>query len=555
MSELESHAGTRKIVIAQSEAELASRLKAYRFSIQGDRTTWQALHYLNLYRLFLTILYLSLFFTPIMAESLPRDALRVCRGMTLLLVFSAPILLILGQYVRRRPGSQSVIGLAIDLCAILVIMHAMGGVTSGMGTPLVGCTLLAAVIFPIRLALLYAAAASIAVLWQSAAAVLGSEASPADIAPSGVLGAALFATTMLGQYLANRVRESQEFARQRGLDLANLAEVNEMIIARMRTGIALIDPYRVIHLMNEAAWFMAGMPDKRSGKIDEVAPEIEADFDYWEEHGQHLNRERQLADGVPAIIPRFAALGSGAASDALVFMEDTSMVSRRAQEITLASLGQLSASIAHEIRNPLSAIKHSAQLLCESDVLSDPDRRLSSIIFRHCNRLDDIVENVLSLARRSPPAPEPVDLSDFAKAFVDEFLRFQETYGATIQTKAAEKSTLVEVDVSQLQQILWNLCHNAVKYGRSLDQPAQITVRAGESELAGPWIQVEDFGPGITVSDQAHLFEPFFRASEGGTGLGLYLCRQLAEANQAKLTFAPNEPSGSIFRVSLPRAR
>ena len=555
MADSEPHAGTRKIVVAQSEAELAGRLKAYRFSVQGDRTTWQALHYLNLYRLFLTVLYLSLFFTPVMAENLELEALRLCRSITLFLLIASPTLLILGQYVHRRPGSQSFVGLAIDICAILLIMRAMGGVTSGMGTPLVGCTLLAAVIFPIRLALLYAAGASIAVLWQSVSAVLGNVGSPAAIAPSGVLGAAFFATTMLGHYLANRVRESQEFARQRGLDLANLAEVNEMIIARMRTGIALIDPYRVIHLMNEAAWFMAGMPDKRSGKIDDVTPAIEADFDHWEEHGHHLNKERRLAEGVPAIIPRFAALGSGSSSDTLVFMEDTSMVSRRAQEITLASLGQLSASIAHEIRNPLSAIKHSAQLLAESDELADADRRLSSIIQRHCNRLDDIVENVLNLARRKPPEPQPLDLHAFVTSFVDEFTRFQETYGATLSVESADDqgSVTAEVDPSQLQQVLWNLCHNAVKYGRQDDHPAVIRVRFGWSEMGRPWIQVEDDGPGISAEDQEMLFQPFFRANEGGTGLGLYLCQQLVEANSGSLSYELNSGGGSCFRIDMPR--
>ena len=537
---------------------MRDRLAAYKLKVTGDRTAWQALRTLNLYRLFITLLFAVFFYTPLMVESLPVTATDTGRMVTGVLLLMAPVLFLIGQQVRRRPGLQSVIGLALDLWAILLVMRAVGGVSSGVGTLLVGSMMLSGVILPLRLSLLYAAAATIAILWQSAYGIIQGVVDAGEIAPAGILGAAYFATTLLGFYLATRARESQAVARQRSVELANLAQLNELIIERMRTGVMIVDVNDQAHLMNEAAWYLAGMPDQRSNRLSMLAPSLVDDLAHWRRNRSHQNQSRQLATGAPQVVPRFAPLSGDEHGDVLIFLEDTGMVSRRAQEMTLSSLGRLSASIAHEIRNPLGAISHSAQLLDESSELGDEDRQLATIIQRHCKRMNDIIENVLQLARQKPVSPEPVDLGTWIPAFVEDFLRYHEADGAEVKLLPpleTDASTAL-VDPSHLQQVLWNLCQNAIKYGREPDAPARVSIAwGGGSAAAPPWLEVRDRGRGIDEADRGRIFQPFFTTSAGGTGLGLYLCRQLLEANQADIEYRYDDTAGSRFRIEFTRSR
>lgn len=231
------------------------------------------------------------------------------------------------------------------------------------------------------------------------------------------------------------------------------------------------------------------------------------------------------------------------------------MVARRAQELTLSSLGRLSASIAHEIRNPLAAISHSAQLLDESEYLHDTDRRLTEIIGRHCRRMNEIIENVLQLARQGPAQPETLLLSEWLEHFSEEFTRSHDLGRSTLDLALEGDGILVRVDPTQLQQVLWNLCQNALKHGRQPGQAAHVVIRSGiDDERGMPVIEVEDQGPGIPVADRERIFQPFYTTSPDGTGLGLYLCEQLCNANQASLTYQTAESGGSRFRIHLIQA-
>ncbi|MDX1569780.1 MAG: HAMP domain-containing sensor histidine kinase [Xanthomonadales bacterium] len=531
------------------------RLSAYRFRMTVDRTAWQALHTLNYYRLFVTGLFVLLFFTPLLQESMEPAALESCRIVTGVFLLMAPVLFLIGRQIQRRPGLQALVGLGLDLWGVLIATHGVGGVSSGIGTLLVGDMLLAGVIYPPRLSLLYAAAGTIAVLWQSLAGVFRGTEPPSVLAPSGMLGAAYFAITLLGLYLATRTRESQAVARQRSADVASLAQLNEMIIQRMRTGVALIDENDNIHLMNESAWYLTGMRDHRSGRISDLAPDLAEDVSYWRKHGKQNEKPRQLGTGVPRVVPRFARLGTGDETDLLVFLEDTSVISRRAEELTLASLGRLSASIAHEIRNPLAAISHSAQLLSESREIHGPDEKLTEIILRHCNRMNDIIENVLHLARQQAARPEVINLGDWLANFVEEFRRHHDLRGGDLLLAGEDREAEALMDPVHLQQVLWNLCQNGLKYGRGAGDAPKVSLAWGRgSPDQPPWIEVRDGGPGIPEADRERIFEPFFSSSREGTGLGLYLSRQLVESNQGSITYRFDE-AGSCFRIELARQR
>jgi two-component system sensor histidine kinase PilS (NtrC family) len=317
----------------------------------------------------------------------------------------------------------------------------------------------------------------------------------------------------------------------------------------------VVDDANRVHRWNESAWSLIGNPKSGQRDLGSVAPELSRRLYHWRTTGKIDSTAVALAEGVPEVIPRFTRLSSNDDENVLIFLDDTSLVSRRAEELTLSSLGRLSASIAHEIRNPLAAISYSAQLLAESETMSEEDKRMVEIINNHCGRVNEIVENILQLSRRERSRPESLDLSAWAQHFVDEY-KAGNDIGAD-QLRAITQARQVEAlaDPQQLQQVVWNLVQNALRYGRQPGEPARVAVVARMlSDKGPPLIEVVDRGPGIPAKVAAQIFEPFFTTHEYGTGLGLYLARTMCEANQATLEFVPVAGGGSCFRITLPAA-
>ncbi|MFO7338380.1 MAG: HAMP domain-containing sensor histidine kinase, partial [Lysobacteraceae bacterium] len=234
----------------------------------------------------------------------------------------------------------------------------------------------------------------------------------------------------------------------------------------------------------------------------------------------------------------------------LVFLDDATVVSRRAESLTLAALGRFSASLAHEIRNPLAAINYAVQLLEESRNVDDADRRLLQIIHQQCQRTNGIVESVLGLARRERANPENVDLGSFVRRFVDDYRPTLPDGTDSLEAIIPPHPVHAMVDPRHLQQVLTALVHNALKYGRIPGEPARVRLRVFQSGRQS-MIDVVDRGPGIPEGVLAQLFRPFFTTSEHGTGLGLYIARELCRANQAGLEYVPVPGGGACFRVTL----
>ena len=240
---------------------------------------------------------------------------------------------------------------------------------------------------------------------------------------------------------------------------------------------------------------------------------------------------------------------------ALVFLDDTSQVARRAESLTLATLGRFSASLAHEIRNPLAAISYATQLLEESREIPEADRRLLEIIYQQTLRMNGIVENVLGLARRERARPEHVELAGFVQHFVEDYRTSHPLNDDHLDASAPAGTVDVMVDRRQLQQVVTVLVHNALVYGRMPGEPARVGIRAYADEHGNPVLDVTDRGPGIPETVAEQLFRPFFTTSGEGTGLGLYIARELCQANQASLDFVPVPGGGACFRIRLPGIR
>ena len=339
---------------------------------------------------------------------------------------------------------------------------------------------------------------------------------------------------------------------QRSIDRVNLAQIHELVIRRMKTGVLLVDDVNHIHLMNETAWVLLGTPAAEQRDLGQLAPELSRRVYQWLSTDKFDEASLQLTQGEPEVAPHFVRLAPHDDSLILVFLDDTSLVSRRAEELTLTTLGRLSASIAHEIRNPLAAIRYSAQLLNESTELSPGDQRMVEIINNHCRRLNETIENVLQLSRRDRSHPELLVLDQWIHTFIEEYKQGNNLGEDSL--RAFSKGTpavRAMVDPQQLHQVVWNLVQNALRHGRLPGSSAHVLLTVRLDEHGMPVLEVIDRGPGIAPKIATQIFEPFYTTYEYGTGLGLYLARQMSEANQAMLEYVRVPGGGSCFRLSL----
>ncbi len=248
--------------------------------------------------------------------------------------------------------------------------------------------------------------------------------------------------------------------------------------------------------------------------------------------------------------PHFAPLGGDRNNAVVIFLEDTSVVAERVQQTKLAALGRLSASIAHEIRNPLGALSHAGQLLGESEQLTSAEKRLTDIIRANASRVSHIVESVLALSRRDTTSPQQLELKAWLEAFANEYVETQELFEGSVAVTEDSVDVDAKFDPTQLHQVLWNLCDNAIKYASAEAGAIAVELSCGTIEASGrPYLDVADRGPGVEVDKAEQIFEPFYTGQPGGTGLGLYICKELCERNGAQLRYDARAGGGSRFRI------
>ena len=373
--------------------------------------------------------------------------------------------------------------------------------------------------------------------------------SATDIAQSLMFAMIYASTVLFCQMLATQAQQSQALADMRGVQLAEMAQMNELIIKRMRTGVVLLDKNHHIVLSNEAASGLNQKAMQRDYPLQQLAPELNKRLWQWRKNPDIKPQPLTLYENGPEVIPRFVAL-TQQETLYLAFLEDSRVFSGRADELQLANLGRLSASIAHEIRNPLAAISYAQQLLCESGQANPEDQRLLDIIGTQSRRMNGIIENVLQLAKREAAQPESVELNSFCQSFVQEFLITHPNDSEKIHLHLTSELAVGLFDPLHLYQVLSVLLSNALIYGCHPYQTAhvQIALRMNTDQ---PIIDVIDHGPGLSNHVTKNLFSPFFSSSEHGTGLGLYIAKQLAEANQAQLRYEPIIGGGCRFSLIL----
>ena len=514
--------------------------------------TWKPLEFLNAYRFLISVFLVALIYTDSLfaplGSSSPRLFLFTTLAYLVLSLVYAPLL----RWHRPAFRVQVSLQLLTDIIATTLLMHASGGVNSGVGNLLIITVAGGSIVLQGRQALLFAALASFAVLGEQFYAEYQDIARASTYTQAGLLGLVLFVTAVVAHLFARRIRESEALAKKRGVDLANMAELTEHIIQRMQTGILVVDGENRVRLINESAWYMLGMPSTAGAPaVDSFFPPLARQLDAWKADPETAPAVIQPSPEHPAFTPRFARLSQEENPATLIFLEDTSATAQQAQQMQLASLGRLTASIAHEIRNPLGAISHAGQLLAESPNIDGHDTRLTQIITDQSQRMNAIIENVLQLGRRTQTSPELIPLHSFVTDFVRDFLQQQKVPEEAVRVAIEPEDMQIRFDPTHLHQILTNLCDNALRHSSEKRHNPAVELLGGLSlDRNRPYLDVCDHGEGIDADTAAHIFEPFYTTSTSGSGLGLYISRELAEANQAHLHYLPMPGGGSCFRIS-----
>ncbi|HHC73349.1 MAG TPA: PAS domain-containing protein [Thiotrichales bacterium] len=514
---------------------------------EGDR--WKPLALLNLYRLSLAVLFLIsalLFRQPgLLGGQHPTLFLWVDLGYLLFSVVS------LFTIRRRRPSFplQVDVQVFVDVLAIALLMHASGGPASGLGILIVVAIAGGSILMEGRRAILFAALATILVLLEQVFNRWSGGPPASAWTQAGLLGISFFATALATQMLARRVRESEALAARRGADLASMARLNAQIIREMDAGILFVDRYERIQLSNEAAAELLGRSIGEHQPLALVSNDLAVRLRRWRRTPGVEQPPLRTGGSATEVIPHFTRLGD---TGVLISLQDAARVSREMQQMKLASLGRLTASIAHEIRNPLGAIGHATQLLEESPELPEADRRLTEIIDAQVRRVNRIVESVLQLSRREQSQPEEIELRPWLERFAEELRTGTGIPGEQILIEVEPPDLVIRFDPGHLYQILWNLASNAVRHGAPEPSAAWVTLRAGVAGKGGVRLEVVDRGEGVDPESLGAIFEPFYTTASGGTGLGLYIARELCECNQAQLVLDETHSPGACFRISFP---
>jgi len=494
---------------------------------------WRSLFYFNAYRLLVALLLLMS--VAIWGSNLWFGS----RDLTLFVVANVGYVMFgVGCFVlissRRRFNLQLTAQVAADVVFIVLLLYASSGISSGLGLLLLTTLAGAGLISRGRLTLFYAALASIGVLLEQTYEVLKLDVPETQFVQAGLLSTAYFAIAWLAHALARYAVASEQLAAQREIDLANLEQVNQLVIRDMQDGVLVVDGRGVIRQCNARAERLLGPLPQGHGEATLAAyvPALAAQFEDW--------RGRMGVDAGPRtpfhnhISARFVPIGGSRRQvGAVIFLEDQSRIQAEARQLKLAALGRLTANIAHEVRNPLGAISHAAQLLQEEPGVGGTATRLITIINENSRRLDRMVNDVLRLNRGERAHRERFRLVEFLRGFVDQFSQIEKVDAGIFAIElAAEPEVLF--DRSHLNQVMWNLCRNALRHCRR--GPASITIRVS-MERAGSTVKLDviDDGPGVSPEVRTQLFEPFFTTAAGGTGLGLYIAREVCEANGATL--------------------
>ncbi|AMO97337.1 his Kinase A domain protein [Collimonas fungivorans] len=533
-------------------------------------TFWRTLQTFNVTRIVVAMVMLAYLSTQSKNETWFSQLFTNPQTCSVYLLCAA-IFTLVTAYYHRHYMAQIVLPITVDMIAVSILYIGAGGAKGGLAIlylfPLAGAAILA----PLLVALLFVSIATMVLLAESGYQILQS-APDASSLQAGLYGGAFFFAVLVINRLADKLIKQEELATQRGRDLRVQMDINRIAIKDMGDGLLVVDPLGTLIMANPAAERMLGLSlslldEEQQHKLSDyamLAPITDALF-AWESRAGDLPHAVSPAVGEAVFVTikhtddlgqdaaaidwsgrrelaahlkvRFAAVRMRELSEyrAVIFLQDVSEIENQAQQLKLAAMGRLTASIAHEVRNPLASISYAATLLAE-EATDEAEARLLTIIEDNVARLNRMIEDILKLSRKAQRQLEPILLAPLLQDIVRDFRQTHAVAPAAIdlQIDAAERQS-VWFDPLHLREVVTNLLSNAVRYASG--QPGGMRLQVMSSVAGRLELHVQDDGEPISPAVRAHLFEPFYTTSSKGTGLGLFLARELCLNNGALLDY------------------
>ena len=510
-------------------------------------TSWTSVRLLNVYRLGLA----AIFFAQSFVSSSPLVNIvnLTLYSWTSFAFLVLALIWIVAAWIERR-GFQSQVSLQIysDTIVIILLMHACGGISSGLGMLLIISVAITGLLTQQTLAILFASLASLGLLAEHVYSVINIDGYSGTSTQVGILGASLIATAIVTHNLMMRVRSSEQLIQQRERDVALLSAMNQEIIENLQAGVIVLSRSDQIRHINRAALDMLRIVNTKSLSLEKDCPNLLQALEAWRESSLEDMTSLPSETGIDNIQVSFRELQSEGQPNTMIFLNDVSSIRDSMQQAKLASLGHLTASIAHEIRNPLGAISYAVELLNENDEFGEGDQRMLEIIHQHTLRINHIIEDILTISRGSETVKEHIDLGSWLPAFIDRFSQSGLASADTFKLEIEVENTGLQFDAGHLGQILTNLCTNACVHG---DSEKPITIRVFATHAYPLCIEIADQGAGIDGKILDQIFEPFYTTSHQGSGLGLYIVGQLCELNNAFISAKINQNKGTSFILQM----
>lgn len=505
---------------------------------------WRSLRFFCAYRLVIAGLLLISVVRYGDLISIGRQNLKLYLTVGEFYLAAAAIFLVLTFRSRARFTLLLTIQVLCDILCLTLMLHASGGQVSGMAGLVLIVIAGAGLVGQGRMTLFYAATASLAMLVEQTLQTLRFGAEIGEFFRTGLVCAGFFGIGITARLLARRVLENEQLAQARGRALDKQLAVNDRIIADMADGVLVVEPSGRVRQANHAAQRMLGT-QVGQGNLRDWSGYLYQRIALHQAGGGELIDSVRLDNG-QAVRLRLKQ-GATVGDDAIVYVEDVERIKRQAQQLKLAALGRLTANLAHEVRNPLAAISHAAELLAEDE--ADPQRlRLATIIASNAERLNRLVGEVLEIGRRDRAVREEIDWNVFVRTFMDELVLHDP--GAAERVVVFGENARLFFDRGHLYRVLWNLLLNALRHASGARGAIRMSLHLAALGVAE--IDVIDDGPGIDEELAEQVFEPFYTSHGSGTGLGLFMARELCEANGANLHLVRRtKAEGAHFRITV----
>jgi two-component system sensor histidine kinase PilS (NtrC family) len=504
---------------------------------------WRSLRFFSIYRLSIAVLFLVAALVFGDTVSLGAQNPMLFNRVTAVYVLLATVFLVA---LLRRPrlfNLQLSVQVAADIAALTLMMFASGGQKSGIAILLLVVVAGAALVGQGRMTLFYAALASVSMLLEESWRALTRGADTADFVRTGIISVAFFGTAVIARLLAQRLVANETLARERGRELDDQLRISEQIIRDMEDGVLVVDGAGRVRQLNPRARALLDVAASDGVELTLLSRGLAERHRVWHAQSVEVVEMLRQEDGCLLRVRYLPSAESG--GHALIYLEDMERVQSQAQQLKLAALGRLTANMAHEIRNPLAAISHAAELLAEED--TDPlHQRLARIIHDNTRRLNRLVTEVLELGRRDRTQPETVRWKVFVTGFLEELALHDASVSRRVHV--AEDDVDLRFDRGHLYRVLWNLLGNALRHASSEDGAVRLEAKVANMENRVE-LHVIDDGPGVDEAQRNQVFEPFFTTHGAGTGLGLYIARELCEASGARLELLDEGP-GAHFRIT-----